>query len=87
MERAGHTTAAMAMRYQHVAEGRGIALAERMSGLVLWVRPTAFDLRWSYSEFASVTSRARSIRAIHSLTAATASSSGAVRLASAAARS
>ncbi len=35
MERAGHTTAAMAMRYQHVAEGRDIALAERMSGLAL----------------------------------------------------
>jgi len=31
----GHTTAAMAMRPQHVAEGRDIALAERMSGLVL----------------------------------------------------
>ncbi len=35
MERAGHTTAAMAMRYQHVAEGCDIALAERMSGLAL----------------------------------------------------
>ena len=35
MERAGHTTAAMAMRYQHVADGRDIALAERMSGLAL----------------------------------------------------
>lgn len=35
MERAGHTTAAMAMRYQHAAEGRDIALAERMSGLAL----------------------------------------------------
>ncbi len=35
MERAGHTTAAIAMRYQHVAEGRDIALAGRMSGLAL----------------------------------------------------
>lgn len=35
MERAGHTTAAMAMRYRHVAEGRDIARAERMSGLAL----------------------------------------------------
>lgn len=33
MARLGHTTAAMAMRYQHVAEGRAAALADRLSML------------------------------------------------------
>lgn len=32
--RLGHTTAAMAMRYQHVAEGRDLAIAERMSAMI-----------------------------------------------------
>lgn len=37
MHRLGHTTAVMALRYQHVAEGRDAQLAERMSKLVTGV--------------------------------------------------
>jgi integrase len=34
MHRLGHTTPQMALRYQHVAEGRDAELAERLSKLV-----------------------------------------------------
>ena len=33
MERLGHSTPAAAMRYQHAAQGRDQAIAERMSKL------------------------------------------------------
>ena len=43
MDRLGHTTTTAAMRYQHVAAGRAVTLAERLSVLAIPSAPTLTD--------------------------------------------
>ena len=43
MDRLGHTTAGVAMRYQHVADGRSAEIAQRLSQLALGHEPSRGD--------------------------------------------